>query len=70
MLKLVANSCVVVVPAPSVHFLSYIIVIIAKLFGLVSCLMFSTIVMRLSDEVFQIQLLNDEITWVLHFMYA
>ena len=59
-----------VVPAPSFHFLSYIVVITAKLFGLVSCLMFSSIFVRLSDDVFQIQLLYDEVTWILHFLYA
>ena len=59
-----------VVPAPSVHFLSYTVAIIAELFGLVSCLMFRTIVVRLSDDVFQIQLLYDEITWIYLFMYA
>ena len=57
-------------PTLSVHFLSYIFAITAKLFRPVSCLMFSSIVVRLSDDVFQIQLLYDEITWILHFMYA
>ena len=59
-----------VVPTPSAHSLCYIVAITAKLFGLVLCLMFSTIVVRLSDDVFQIQLLYDEISWILHFMYA
>ena len=56
--------------SPSVHFLSCIIAIIAELFRPVSCLMFSSIVVRLSNDVFQIQLLHDEMTWILHFMYA
>ena len=36
-----------VVPVPSVNFLSCIVVITAKLFGLVLCLMFSTFVTRI-----------------------
>ena len=43
-----------VVPAPSVYFLSYIVAITAELFRPVSCLMFSNIIVRLSDDVFQI----------------
>ena len=57
-------------PTSSLHFLSYIVAITTELFRPVSCLMFSSIFVRLSDDVFQIQLLYDEITWVLHFMYA